>query len=344
MKITSKLGYAIIGAIASVTFPLILMLLTGFISPDFSRAYSSDIKGPQSQVNALCHGSIALSQDPSDLLIDYVYHNGKVQQIWGLGVASLQSLILCLIPIPDRIFLLVILIMLSFAVYWNVSKWVNKAQYHRVVAAIIGVCSVFVFVFLPAVVSLLRTRFLVYEETIYYGYLYAVFLFICSQMIIHSRRGAFLVGLLCGFAVMIRPTVLSYGIATLVVLLWRTPSYRLKRFLVYGFCIVGVIAAGLNWYRFGSPIEFGHTTNVSHDDVANTYQLKFDYAYKHESVISAGKELFGALFYATPTVRGAYLSHKFPLQSDTVRWRAFYNYTFNPWYLGFFVVLCAAWW
>lgn len=297
MKITSKLGYAIIGLIASTVFPLVLMFITGFVSPDFSRAYSGDIKGPQSQVYALCHGNIALSDNPSDLLIDYVYHDGKVQQIWGLGVALIQSLVLCLIPIPDRIFLLLVLIVTSFAVYWNVKLFCERKQPNRRINnAFIAVCAVFMFIFLPAAVSLLRTRFLIYEETVYYGYIYVVFLFLCSHVKLCSSRRAFIIGVVCGFAVLIRPTVLAYGIATLIVLLLRTSSYKLKRWLVSGFFIVCIIAALLNWYRFGSPTEFGHKINLSTNDFVNTYSLKFDYQYKNESFINANKELFGALF------------------------------------------------
>src|SRR4051812_48452377 len=60
------------------------------------------------QADALLHGRFAIGNDPGQLRMDMAWHDGAVQQIWGLGVPLLMAPFLAIIRIirgvlfPDR--------------------------------------------------------------------------------------------------------------------------------------------------------------------------------------------------------------------------------------------------
>ncbi len=56
-----------------------------------------------------------------------------------------------------------------------------------------------------------------------------------------------------------------------------------------------------NYYRFGSPLEFGHSIHASRFDLI-TYTTVFSNPFKTASVVQATKDFLGSFFYTPVTL------------------------------------------
>jgi len=76
-----------------------MAVLALFVAVSFSLGFATHIIEPgkwfqnhavyQQQVEAFLRGEFALGRNPSDLKMDLAWHDGRVQQVWGLGAPLL---------------------------------------------------------------------------------------------------------------------------------------------------------------------------------------------------------------------------------------------------------------
>lgn len=333
----------------SVVIAVAILFGTGVI-PDWGLWYSS--RSPWSmQTDAMLKGHLSLASTPAAMDGDLLWDNGAVQQVWGLGVPAwhlifeVPARLLGGFPFPDRISFG---IALFFVIYAFVRSVFFLRPFLRVgtswISAWLGFFTVILF---PPFLRLCCARFRVYEEAVAYGYLASVLLMLWTvRLWFRPERASFLaLALVSGFMPFIRPTFGVYGLASIIVggaALWHRD--RGIRVLCLGGCLFCFGSALLLWsntFRFGSPLEFGHSLNVNALD-ANTYASRFDYPFRKVPLSSAAKELGGALFLAVPQgTTDGYGLNVYPGQSPVFRWRDFYFKPFDISMLVMGVIICS---
>ena len=302
---------------------------TGWYSPDLSY---------RRQTEAMFRGTFALQPVPHGQRADWAWGNGS-QQVWGLGVPMLRmpgeavARLAGQRSFPDRITLIALFALVMIVmVRATPDAWPAIAA-----AAVIGL--------LPAFITLIRTRMLVYEEAVAYGYLWAglqlaLLIGVASKK---SDRWAYAAAAVAGFGAFIRPTLFLYGVVTLAMLvfvLWRRRTAALA--CVGIFSAVTLVVLWTNHARFGDPLEFGQRVNVSRW-VLDQYAKNFDYPFAHEPVMNAGRELVASL-----TDRPRFTGNEFyasgpslhPWLSPTIRFREFY---FTTGLTPFLLIAIVAW-
>jgi hypothetical protein len=355
-----------------------VLWLSGLI-PKWGQWYLENVNH-RAQIHALLSGSLALSDSPSALRNDLAWSEGGVHQVWGLGVPLwhlpfVAAAKLFGIPdFPDSLVLGVALMLAACAALRAFGVgWGSEAVPWGTCAGAGAVLLTLVF---PPFLGLLRSQFQIYEEVIAYEYIFAVTV-LCSLVALvraPSLKRYWLLCIVSGFGGLIRPTLVFYGVASLIAgagALWlarRTTkqpsdigsgarstdsndnrdfgtlpwSRRLEAFTPKGALLIGgllfSIGGGVlfvtNLERFGSGSEFGHRLNVQ-DLYGSLYATRFDHPYQHEKVLSAARELFGFMFLAKDFNGANYYQAKiFPMQSPTVRWRHLYLTTYNLRYVA----------
>jgi len=99
---------------------------------------------------------------------------------------------------------------------------------------------------------------------------------------------------------LVRPTLLSYGLVTAILVTFL--SYRNDRKLrpvvmgILCFCIGIALGLWFNYLRFGSIVEFGYSGQMCPDPAVN-YSTEFGYPFRYEPFFSAAKELLGQIFF-----------------------------------------------
>lgn len=305
------------------------------------------------QTQAMLHGQLALSPSPTDIKQDYAWGVGGVQQVWGLGVPLWRlpfeagGHLLGLTAFPDRIALAIaiaissVIVLRAFTLPTNVGTakdWTSHLCRNPICLAIAAILIAF-----PPVLTLCRGPFTVYTEAITYGYYYAIALLAATKVVAATpgRLSYFMLMGIAGVGGFIRPTILAYGIATNVVASYVAHRARLGLVTLLNAQLLFIGGIGLllfsNYCRFGAALEFGHRLNLASTDVM--YAWRFDAPFFNESLLSAARELFGAVFLVD-SLNGAevYRSGIFPLQSLTPRWRNFYHSTFDLTYLSWLVL------
>ena len=305
--------------------------------PEWGRWYAPS-PYQRTQSAALLRGSLALADHPAELAHDLAWSRGGVQQVWGLGVPAWRALwdagarLFGRPFFPDRIAFLGALALTA----WLVTR--AFFQEERVGALPIAWGSGVVLLLFPPFLRLLSTRFDVYEEVVAYGYLAGVCLYALGLRV--SRRPTLgrwmLLSGAAGLTGFIRPTVLAYGLATVMTVGWglrRSGWSWPKLGAGGGAMLVGIgLLLGSNSYRFGHPLEFGHQLNFQGVGLSGSmYATRFGHPYAQEPLLSAGKELAGGLFL-TRRLNGQdyYASGVMTGQSTTTRWREFYFTPFTP--------------
>jgi hypothetical protein len=307
------------------------------------------------QTEAFLRGEIALSKEPTGLQHDHVWAEGGVQQVWGLGVPvwrlpfEAAAKLVGQPMFPDRIAMALALALFAYVVLASVTnragagsvmEWIDgmrRYPEHLLVAVLL--------ILFPPLIVLLRGPFNVYEEAVAYGCLVAIGML--AALLALARRpvtGHYL--LLClaaGLIGFVRPTMLAYGMATVLLafcIAWRSGwNWRLQ-WSGWAAFVAGVgLLLATNAMRYGSAFEFGHRLNVTGLDLI--YASRFEALYHSESFVAAAKELFGSVFL-TREMNGfaVYQEGVVPMQAPSPRWRHFYQPTFGPTYL----VLVAAGW
>ncbi|HEX5220621.1 MAG TPA: hypothetical protein VFZ59_13705 [Verrucomicrobiae bacterium] len=286
------------------------------------------------QTERLLQGDIAMADDPSALGWDLAWDNGKVQQVWGLGVPILRlpfeigARIFGLRMFPDRVAFAVYLgfvVYLLLRLHWKLApKLAPKVKPIWMPLALLPT------ILFPPFLRLCNSRFLVYEEVIAYGFLIALVLIGWTVVLSYYQCWwSFLcLTLVSGLIAFIRPTFVFYGIASVVIAAVAHWRGRHGKLLIFSGATIFLAGVGLllwsNTLRFGSPLEFGHSLNLNMLDPMR-YASRFDHPYRSERIGAAAKELFSLLFLAKSTTwSDSYQSDAFPGQSETFRWREIY--------------------
>lgn len=327
----------------SLVYAVALLLGTGVIS-DWGRWYSSN-PHYRRQVEAFFQGELALSHNPVEAIHDLTWSGGGVHQVWGLGVplwrTPFEALArLCGQPaFPDHLAFGCATALWAFVLLRTFlgpafEKNPSELPWGK------GLLSLLLCLFCPVLLSVCSTRFDIYEEAVAYEFLFATGLLAGTVGLAQTpswRRGWWLC-LVAGFGALVRPTVLFYGVSTLLVsvaiLCLQVPgSQRSKawRSVLAGslFAIGGLVLFSTNAARFGSGFEFGHRLNLQ-TLYGSVYATRFDHPFAAEPFARAARELFGLLFQVSRFSGGDfYLERFFPGQSPTTRWREMYFTTYD---------------
>jgi len=306
------------------------------------------------QTDALMAGQLSLSTNLAFIEFDLTYSNGGVQQVWGLGVPlwrmffEIPAQLFLHQTAPDRLALWIALAFLFYLTYGTLKSefypstggckipWNQKIPDYCMLLVAVGmlVCG-------PFLLNILRTRMLVYEETLVYLYLFAIcqfVLFLRLRQTENPTRAGVLFVILCflaGFGALIRPTLLFYGVATIVVGFFygvrRTnPSRRWMALWCGAFALPLIVLAWTNRIRFGAPWEFGHALNIQNLQ-ESLYMTHFEATITQAPWWDRLCEVWGALFFVDEFNSCSYLmQHFFPGQSEVLRWREFNYTTFDP--------------
>jgi hypothetical protein len=289
------------------------------------------------QAEALLHGHLYLGNSIDQLGPGLAWHDGHVQQVWGLGVG------LWLLPFqavwrlfggqmfPDRIGLGVAFALLAF--YTGCTGRRIAGNGHLAT----GVGFVWLVLLCPPLWTLARASQLVFEETVLYGVLISLGILVSVARVAYfDSRADYRFGCaLAALSGMVRPTLAIYGLSAVLVCSWILFSRRraIKEIAWgnSGFVAGLALLALTNWGRFGSPMEFGHRLTVSGDSMV--YLTRFGNPYAETGTLDAVKEMFGLLFLDS-NVRdaGAFSENIFPWQAPTTRWRRLYLTLFDPSY------------
>jgi hypothetical protein len=304
----------------AVVYSVGILAISGLV-PCWGRWYATT-PAHRLQTEAFLRGELSLNHDPRLAVHDYCWSEGGVHQVWGLGIPLWQAPFtvlarLCGQPVfPERLALGLFMALVGWAVLRTylgpvlaASTGADSRAGEKPLTTAVG--TVALQLLFPPFVNLLRSRLEVYEGVMAYVYVYGVELLIALVALMrHPSFGRWAwLGALAGFGALIRPTLLFFGVATLIVggvATWRAApvpdSHRLSKlgdwrwWLGLGFFLLGgLLLYGTNWLCFGSGLEFGHQLNLQ-DLFGSMYATRFEHPFQHEPWFSAGKELFSALF------------------------------------------------
>ncbi|NCB44207.1 MAG: hypothetical protein EOM59_16560, partial [Clostridia bacterium] len=380
MKYLKRIDW--LGLYVSLVVSLILVILSGLI-PGWEHWYSLEDRY-RMQTAALAEGHFSLGSTLSGLQHDNTWSGGGVHQVWGLGIPFLQLPFELLARAfgfdisPDRL----ILVFWFFCVtFWGYRVVVQREGFPKTWNScfpplgnfFLRIIALFLLLFFPVLITLLSSRMAVYEETLVYTYFYGIAEALTLLWFIRKPRlkGWLILSAMAGLGAFIRPTLLFYGVASMLVGALRlflnrphparntAPKSFLIRLGVPGhswlwgpffFLLGGGLLFLTNLKRFDDGFEFGHRLNVQWGDemFGSVYSTRFDYLWQDEPVISAGKELFGMLFLPAEFNNGDwYAQNLFPGQSSTFRWREAYLRTYDLSFFGLalcgFVAGAAVW-
>ena len=359
----------LIGLYFAMSIALSLVYFTGLVT-EWGEWYSNDIRY-RLQTEALLKGNLALSERPGGVTFDLTWSGGGAQQVWGLGVPFWRlpfegmAKLLGYQGFPDRITLGIAIFLVSFLGFKILVRGGPKEpaiKKNELIFSIGGLILLFIF---PNFILLLSGRMAIYEEALAYVYLYGIAEALILLWFIRKPqlKRWLILSAMAGLGAFIRPTLLFYGAASMLVaalLLFRNrphpgrdeaPKSFLFRLGLPGYSwlwgpFLFLLGGGLlfltNLKRFDDGFEFGHRLNVQHGDqmFGSMYSTRFDCPWQDEPLVSAGKELFGMLFLPAKFNNGNwYEQNLFPGQSSTFRWRETYLRTYDLSILG--LVLCS---
>jgi len=313
------------------------MLLSLGVVGSFGEIYPASEPYLNIQASALADGHLELSQNVGNLAFDLAWAEGGVQQVWGLGVPGwiLALSAACGLhdPLwfPSRIAFGIALLLVSWLLLLAVVR-VTKARLSTVMAwdwrfSVVVVPTLAIIWFFPSFTAALKSAFRVYEEISAYGYLCAVLLGLLLGWFCAKPSGTRLVllFLVAGASPLVRPTMGVYGIAVVLVGSWVAVKARLRgwKMACAGAAYAGMVGLLLwtNAARFGAPLEFGHSLNVSYHP-GSLYSTRFGSPFETEGVLPALREIMGGLLFDGNFNYGGWFRRDvFEWQSDTLRWR-----------------------
>ncbi|RME95911.1 MAG: hypothetical protein D6766_01995 [Verrucomicrobia bacterium] len=344
-----------LAAALGVLYGMGVLWATGLV-PEWGRWFQK-VSYHRAQTRALLRGDLAVSHRIEDLRLDHCWVNGRVQQVWGLGVSvwrtplEVLSQMIVKHSFPDYLALGAFLALVA-TVFLRVLDCTLNGQDLEHAALMIGGAFVIVFLF-PPFLGLLASRGAVWEETV--AYAYGVGVLMAAGLIALAGRptaGNYLgLSALSGMAALVRPTLWVYGACTMVVATafigrarwtvvdrcpsrWPRLTSRRARLLALGW-LVCLAAAALvpltNWLRFGAPSEFGHRLNVQPKQlIPSLYATRFDYPFREVPWTIQARELLAWLF-GRPRLNGSdyYAQDIHRWQADVPRWRESYFTTYN---------------
>jgi hypothetical protein len=375
-----KVPFHLLIGLQALVYGAGLLIATGLVER-WSEWYAP-WEAYRGQGRALMEGQLALSRDIADLRYNHAWSEGGVHQVWGLGVPlwrlpwDVLARAVGHEAFPDRLAFGLFAALVAFVV---LKVWMgplavaggdaalrskNRVEEAALLpgegpAAAIGVVGVLILLLLfPPFIGLLQARGPAWGEPVGYQYLYGILL---VTLLVAWTRGPRAYGwlilcVLAGLGGLMRPTLVFYGLVTMLIGTWvwlriQDSWRRVLRIVLLGWLLFG-LGGGVLWWtnlkRFGDGFEFGHKLNVQHQSGA-MYATRFDHPYQEEPMGSAAGELFGILFRVRE-LNGMefYREGFFPGQSDTIRWRHFYFRTYDlgyvPWLLAGWGVACWLMW
>lgn len=288
-----------------LTVSALMLYFTGLI-PSFGEWYSY-YPFLRMQSDALLRGDLAIKPVPYGIAQDLIWANG-MHQGWGLGVPIIQlpfnivSKLFGFFGFPDRlIFILFYAIVATiFCSALNsvfaTSQLIKDSLINRILFL-----PVILFTFLnPGFITMLRTTFFVYEEVVAYAYLWSVMCVALLIKFILVRKNHIYLTLciLSGFAVVLRPTHIAYGMMIFLIGLYFARLNRVRYYWIgIPLFFIGILFfLTTNYLRFGEPLEFGNSLQLLKSDFGY-YVISFDnpsywFPYKASVV-----ELLSALFF-----------------------------------------------
>ena len=323
---------------------IVLLIVFAFrnnanLCPSWDMCYSRNT-AYQIQVLSFLEGSIGLSNSPSNIRHDWGWGVDAVYQLWGLGVPimrfpfELATRILQGKFFPDTVVLLTYIFITAIIVITS-SYTLVKKMYRLDSITSLSVASAVTsfFILAPEVGTMLLQDISTYHEAVAYAYYFNVLaLFLTLKYIDKFNYKILLTFVLCGFAVLIRPTAILYsGALLLSYLLLRLPSFNFRQFAITILCFVPfpLMQLILNFVRFGKVFEFGYGVNLSSLPL-NDYSLRFGSPYLATPLELAIKELWSALFYVESIIPYSSFHYKFlQTQSQELRFRRFYFHAFS---------------
>lgn len=253
------------------------------------------------QADALLKGNLYIGDSIYQIGHDLAWHDGQVNQLWGLGVG------LWLVPFeaawriigqkwfPDRIALGVAFALLAWysgSTAWKLADRLKRPALGIGLAWLVTLC--------PALWTLNQGPRLIYEETSLYACVVSLgILTALVRVACFGRRwDLFICAALAGLSALVRPTHGIYGLAGMIacsgIFLARRSSLKMILSANAAFA-AGLFLLGItNWSRFGSPTEFGH--NLSSTPGIIVFMTRIDNPMREASFVQAARELFGALF------------------------------------------------
>jgi hypothetical protein len=330
-----KVGLLLLCSLVAILYTVGILYSLGIVT-DLREMYPGETVWPNLQAASLFRGQFALSHDPRDVRFDLAWSEGGVQQVWGLGIPAwmaLLSLLSGLNPLwlPDRFAFAIALFLTAWStiatVLWLAQRHFSMDRRWGPHFWLLTFPILTIVLFNPAFCTLLKSNFLVYEEVIAYGYLFSLImaialLWVCAKA---SFLRVALLSTLAGLAAFIRPTLGIYGCSAwlFAALLMLRRRVRWRSFfgaLSFAPALV-LLLLWTNTVRFGAPLEFGHSLNMSNFP-GSVYSTRFGYPFSKEPLPSAVKETLGALLFPG-NWNGSqwYWPRVFAWQSHTVRWR-----------------------
>lgn len=313
------------------------VLVGSHLIPSVSQMYSES-QPIRWQTEALLHGHVAVAQDATGIAWDLAYANGKVQQVWGLGVPFWRLPFEALARLfgerafPDRLCFGIALACITFILLRPLPIDLSRPGQDTGIAQWLVL---FVTVLFPPFLNLCSSEFLDYEEVEAYGFLVGILLMILLTRFFFrpSPQGFLVLALISGLVPYVRPTLVFYGTASVLlaaIILWRR-GHRIGLVGV-GFALFSSLIGVLLWsnkIRFGAALEWGHSLNFN-GLAAMRFASRFDDPFRREPLISAATELISLLFVGkVQWSTTGYESHMFPGQSSSFRWRHLYFSTFD---------------
>ncbi len=296
----------------AIMFILLMWFYAGhsLLLPDPSKLYSKDIPY-RLQTNAFLNGKLFLSPRPYGAIFDTLWTEHGMSQNWGLGVPLLRlpfewSARLCGQSLfPDKLtvlfYLALMIVLLNIALRSVLNVFGIAA--HSLTGLLTRWYLISWILFCPGIYELIKYKIDIYHEAIFYGYMYSCLLLALFWVHLRkpSNRNFLVLCLVSGFAILVRPTVFFYGSTTFalaaVYVYQDTRNIRLLILGILCFCLGMFVELWLNYVRFGSIFEFGYSACLTTWSPCN-YFLRFnDSPFRREPLLSASKELIGALFF-----------------------------------------------
>lgn len=346
-RMTLKGVSILLSAFLTVVISALMLYFTNSI-PSFGEWYSYD-QTPRLQTEAFLRGELAIQPVPYAHRHDTSWGNG-LHQVWWLGVPILKlpfeivAKLLGSFGFPDRLHFL-IFYMLVAAIFWRSLNLVinttidNKEHLGKWTQ---GIPIIFFILLNPTFITMMYSKFGPYEEVIAYGYLWAFLIFALLLMFIKNRSTSLylLICFLAGFSPNIRPTIGTYGFVTFLMAFYfaynRPVRFRLGGFLL--FLIGPLFILVTNYFRFGNPLEFGHSLALTGSPLID-YAIRFENPLKWPPFKDVALELLSALFFVD--LKDLYVSNKGLLwQVDIPRMREF---NFKPYDSTTLVLLLLSW-
>jgi len=253
------------------------------------------------QADALLSGHLWLADSIDAVDLGLVWHDGRVQHVWGLGVG------LWLMPFetlwrlgrghafPDRIALGIAFALLAFYALRTGFELIKQGQ------KVTGLGFIWLVLLFPPLWTLTRATTSIFEQTVLYAVILSLGILVALvRVALFGRTLDYaLCFVLSSCAIWFRPTHFIYGLMAValcsLLLMVQRKGWKLLALGNGWFLVSAGLLALTNYERFGSATEFGHHLTVTTGNMV--YMTRFGNSFKSATVYEAGKELVGLLFF-----------------------------------------------